>query len=139
MAPVPVGAQFDRNGYLDVQAATRAYLDEIPADKKAASDKYFEGKYWLILWDALYSIAVLLILLFSGLSAKMRDLAERVTRFRWLHAWMYFAGFSTATFVLGLPLTIFESFYREHIYQQSHQPFVGWLRDSLVALRSTWC
>lgn len=133
MAPVPAGAQFDRGGHLDVRQATRAYLDEIPADKKAASDRYFEGKYWLILWDALYSIAVLLLLLFSGISAKMRNVAERVTRFRGIHAWIYFAEFSVVTFALGLPLTIYESFYREHIYQQSHQPFVGWLRDSLVA------
>ena len=133
MPPVPAGAQFDSTGHLDVQQATRAYLDEIPADKKAASNKYFEGKYWLILWDALYSIAVFLLLLFSGVSAKMRNIAERATRLRWVHAWIYTAEFSMVTFVLGLPLTIYESFYREHIYQQSHQPFVGWLRDSLVA------
>ena len=131
--PIPSGAQFDSSGHLDVQQATRAYLDQISADKKAASDKYFEGKYWLILWDALYSIAVLLLLLFSGLSAKMRNVAERSTRFRWIHAWVYFAEFSVVTFVLSLPLTIYESFYREHIYQQSHQSFAGWLRDSLVA------
>ncbi len=133
MPPIPAGAQFDSTGHLDVQQATRAYLDEIPADKKAASNKYFEGKYWLILWDALYSIAVFLLLLFSGISAKMRNIAERATRLRWIHAWIYTAEFSMVTFVLGLPLTIYENFYREHIYQQSHQPFVGWLRDSLVA------
>ncbi len=133
MAPVPAGAQFDSGGHLDVQGATRAYLDEIAADKKAASDKYFEGKYWLTLWDALCSIAVLLLLLCTRASVKMRDVAERVTRFRSVHAWVYFAEFSVATFALGLPLTIFEDFYREHIYGQSHQPFAGWLRDALVA------
>jgi STE24 endopeptidase len=134
MAPIPAGAQFDTAGHLDVQQATRAYLKEIPADKKEASDKYFEGGYWLVLWDALYSIAVLLLLLFSGVSVKMRNLAERVTRFRWIHVWIYFAQFSVVTFVLGLPLTIYEGFYREHIYQQSHQPFAGWMRDQMVSL-----
>ena len=104
MVPVPAEAQVDSSGHLDVQAATRAYLDEIPADNKAAFDRYFEGKYWLILWDALYTIAVLLILLFSGLSAKMRDLAERVTRFYGCIHGVYFAEFSLVTFVLGLPL-----------------------------------
>ncbi len=134
MTPIPPGARFDSNGHLDVERATRAYLDEIPRDKKAASDKYFEGKYWLTLWDAVYSIAVLLLLLFTRVSVKMRDVAERVTRLRWIHAWIYFAQFSLVTFVLGLPLTIFEGFYREHIYQQSHQAFAGWMRDTLVAL-----
>ena len=134
MSPVPAGAQADANGRLDPDVATRAYLDEIPADKRAASNQYFEGKYWLTLWDAVYSIVMMLLLLYSRVSVKMRDLAERVTRFRWVHAWIYFAEFSLVTYVLGLPLAVYEGFYREHIYQQSHQAFAGWMRDQLVGL-----
>ncbi len=134
MAPIPAGARFNGSGHLDVPTAVRAYLDRIPADKKAASDRYFQGGYWLTLWDALYTIAVVLLLLSTGISVRMRNLAERVTRFRWVHAWLYFAQFSLLTFALGFPLTLYAGFYREHLYQQSHQPFAGWLRDSLVAL-----
>ena len=104
LGPIPAGAQFDATGHLDAEKATRAYLDTIPADKKAASNKYFEGKYWLLLWDALFSIVLMLILLFSGLSRRMRDLAAKCTRFKWLQTWIYFAEFSILTTVVGLPV-----------------------------------
>src|SRR5439155_17804199 len=63
---------------LDVEAATAAYLAKIPPDKKAKSDAYFEGGYWLLLWDFLYVGGVLLLLLHLGWSAAMRDRAERI-------------------------------------------------------------
>ena len=36
----------------DPATATRAWLDTVPADKRAKSDAYFEGGYWLILWNS---------------------------------------------------------------------------------------
>jgi hypothetical protein len=41
----------------NIETATRAYLDRIPPDKKARSDAYFEGGYWLQLWQFLYGSA----------------------------------------------------------------------------------
>ena len=77
-------------------------------------------------------LAVMLLLLFTGVSVKLRNWAERVTRFKWLQAWIYFAQFSLATAVAGFPWSCYEGFYREHIYNQSHQAFGGWLRDQLI-------
>jgi len=132
LGAIPAAAQFDAAGHLDAERATRAYLDTVPADKRAASDRYFEGGYWLLLWDAVYTVAVMLLLLFTGASVKMRDVAARLTRFRWLQAWIYFAEFSAATTVLSAPLSCYVGFYREHLYNQSHQAFGGWLRDQAV-------
>jgi STE24 endopeptidase len=73
------------------EAATNAYLASLPADKKAKSDAYFEGGYWLILWNFLYSAAISLLLLFSRLSARMRDMAERLTKVRPLQIYVYWA------------------------------------------------
>jgi STE24 endopeptidase len=134
LGPIPAGAQFDSAGHLDVNTATRAYLDLVPADKRAASNKYFEGGYWLILWDAVYTIAICLLLLFSGASVRMRDLAGRVTKLSWIHTWIYYIEFTLVSTVLGLPLLLYESYYREHIYNQSHQAFGGWLHDQLISL-----
>jgi hypothetical protein len=47
----------------DVKAAVDAYLASVPADARARSDAYFEGGYWLILWDFLCSAAIALFLL----------------------------------------------------------------------------
>jgi STE24 endopeptidase len=132
LGPIPAAAQFDSSGHLDVEKATRAYLDTIPKDKQEASNKYFEGKYWLMLWDALFTIALMLILLFTGLSRRMSDWAASITRFRWLQDWIYFAQFTIVTVLIGFPLNYYEAFYREHIYYQSAQPFSGWLRDEMV-------
>ena len=63
----------------DAVAATNAYLATVPADKKARSDAYFEGGYWLILWDFLYGAAIAVLLLSTRLSSRMRSLAERLT------------------------------------------------------------
>jgi len=36
----------------DVKAAVDAYLAKVPALQRARSDAYFEGGYWLLLWDS---------------------------------------------------------------------------------------
>ena len=63
----------------------------------------------------------------------MRDTAVKFTRFRWLQAWIFFAEFTVLTTVAGFPLSVYEGFYREHIYNQSNQSFAGWMRDQSVA------
>src|SRR6266853_5341496 len=69
--PVPWAAQ--SSDHFDPLAATNAYLATVPPDKKARSDAYFEGGYWLQLWDFLFGVAVAIFLLQSRLSARMRD------------------------------------------------------------------
>ena len=68
---VPAAAQATTN--FDATAATNGYLAQIPADKTARSDAYFEGGYWMILWDFLYGVVVALLLLNLRWSARMRD------------------------------------------------------------------
>jgi STE24 endopeptidase len=125
LGPIPAAAQFDSTGHLNVDAATRAYLDTIPPDKRAASNKYFEGGYWMMLWSALLTATVSLLLLFTRVSRRMRDLAAGLTHFKWLQAWIYSAEFLLTSTILTLPWNIYVSFYREHIYNQSHQAFFG--------------
>src|SRR2546425_11477382 len=84
----------------DVAAATAAWLAKVPPDKKARSDAYFEGGYWLLLWDFLWSATVLLLVLRLGWSAAMRERAERLTGgpgggLRWMGTFIYWAQFLT--------------------------------------------
>jgi len=119
---------------LDPEAATRAYLDTVPADAHARSDAYFEGGYWLMLWSFLLGSGVALLLLFTGLSARMRRLASRVTRFRPVHAAVYWAQYVLVTGVLSSPLTVYEGFFREHAYGMSNMTFGAWIGDQLKGL-----
>jgi len=73
----------------DPATATRAWLDTVPAEARARSDAYFEGGYWLLLWNFLLSAAIAIFMLVSGLSARLRDFAERATRFRVLQPAFY--------------------------------------------------
>jgi STE24 endopeptidase len=116
------------------EAATRAYLDTVPADKKARSDAYFEGGYWLILWRFLWSSAVLVLFLHSGWSARLRDWSARVTRVTWLQPALYWPGFVLFTTALGFPLAVYTGFWREHQYGLATQTFVAWAGDLLKAL-----
>jgi STE24 endopeptidase len=121
----------------DVKAAVDAYLAQIPADKRARSDAYFEGGYWLQLWDFLSVVAVMWILLHFRWSAWMRDLAERVIRFKPLQTALYWVQFALVVAVMTFPLTVYEGFFREHKYGLSSQSFGKWMRDQVVGLAVT--
>jgi STE24 endopeptidase len=117
--------------HFDAIAATNAYMAQIPADKTARSDAYFEGGYWLILWDFLYAVAVCLLLLNLRWSARMRDLSERVTRFKPVHTFVYFLQYLILTTILVFPLTAYEDYFREHQYGLATQTFGPWLLDQI--------
>ena len=102
--PVPASAQ--ASDHFDAIAATQAYLATVPTDKRARSDAYFEGGYWLILWDVLASTAVYLLVLGLGWSARFRDNAERITRVIPLQTSLYWVQFLVVTSLLLFPLSV---------------------------------
>jgi len=129
---VPPAAQASPN--FNAEAATDAYLAEIPAEKRAKSDAYFEGGYWLILWDFLYGAVVSVLLLNLRWSAAMRNLAERVTRFKPLQTWLYWLQYALLTFILIFPLTVYEGYTRERKYGLATQTFGPWFNDQFKNL-----
>ncbi len=129
---VPLAAQ--PSAHFDAKAATDAWLATVTGTARARSDAYFEGGYWLILWDFLWGVAVLLLVLETRLSSKMRSLAERLTRFRFLQSIAYWIEFSLLSSLLTLPLTVYEGFFREQKYGLMNQSFGGWFRDQLIGL-----
>lgn len=129
---VPAGAQASPN--FNADAATEAYLALIPPEAKARSDAYFEGGYWMILWDFLYLAVVMLILLNLGWSAGMRNLAERITRFKPLQTLIYWIEYIVLVSIMTFPLTVYEDYFREHKYGLATQTFGPWMVDQLKGL-----
>ena len=129
---VPLGAQASPN--FNADTATDAYLALIPAQARARSDAYFEGGYWMILWDFLYGAAVLLLLLNLRWSAGMRNLAQRLTRFKPLQTLIYWVQYLVLTTILTFPLTVYEDYLREHKYGLATQTFGPWMIDQLKGL-----
>jgi STE24 endopeptidase len=114
----------------DPEAATRAWLAQVPPQQRARSDAYFEGGYWLQLWDLLYGLGVAWLLLASGLSRGLRERARRLGRFRPLQTGLYAIGYTLLVFALTFPFAVYRDFFREHKYGLSNQTFAGWLGDA---------
>jgi STE24 endopeptidase len=130
----PVAANSSQAQSFDINAAVNAYLAKMPPAQRARSDAYFEGGYWLILWDFLSTVFVMWLLLHFQWSARMRNLAERITRLRILQTALYWIQFIIVTSVLTFPLTVYEGYFREHKYGLLNQNFNAWMRDQLVGL-----
>jgi STE24 endopeptidase len=118
----------------DPATATRAWLDTVPPDKKAKSDAYFEGGYWLILWNFLLDAAIAILLLGSGLSARIRDFAERTTRFKAMQVALYAIIYLVITTALSFPMIVYQRFFREHAYGLATQSFGPWFSELMMML-----
>jgi STE24 endopeptidase len=124
--PLP---QMQKPVAFDPEKATAAYLLRVNGKARESSDAYFEGGYILQLVDAIYAISVAVFLLWSRVSAAMRNFAQRVTRSRLLQVPVYVVPYVALTTILSLPLTIYEGFVREHFYGLSNQNFLQWSGD----------
>jgi Zn-dependent protease with chaperone function len=84
-----------------------------------------------VLWvvDTLWSLLLPLVLLFTGLSARIRTLALRVGR-RWYFGLVIYGAIVSLLFAMvSLPLAYYEGFVREHAYGLSNQTFGKWAGD----------
>lgn len=131
---IQVPPEAEASAHFDANAATNAYLAQIPADKIARSNAYFEGGYWLILWNFLYGVVVALLLLNLRWSARMRDFSQKVTRFSLVHTFVYWLQYLVLTSILVFPLTVYEEYIREHKYGLATQTFGPWMGDQLKEL-----
>jgi STE24 endopeptidase len=128
---VPAGATAVAGFRADL--ATDAWLATVPARDKARSDAYFEGGYWLLFWDFLWNAAVLLLIVLSGFSAKMRGFATRLSRFRPLQDALYWIQYCVVSAIAMFPALCYEAFFRERQYGLMNQSFSSWMRDQAVA------
>jgi STE24 endopeptidase len=135
--PAPSAGAAETAKPFDPAVATRAWLDSVPREKREKSDAYFEGGYWLILWNFLLAAAISIFLLTSRISAGLRDFAERKSRFRAIQVSVYAIPYLVLAYVLSFPLNLYEQFYREHQYGFATQSFVPWFREQLIGLGVT--
>ena len=79
--------------------------------------------------DFLYGIAMLLLVLGAGWSARMRDFAARHLRWPFVAAMFYFVLLSLVTMALTFPLDFYGGFVVPHQFDLTNQSFGGWLGD----------
>jgi|SRR5271157_3472967 len=78
----PTASQGAGAQLFNVNAAVEAYLAKMPPAQRALSNAYFEGAYWLLLWDFLSTVIVMWLLLRFRWSTRMRNLTEHISRIR---------------------------------------------------------
>jgi len=129
--------RLQKSASLDPAAATQAWLNSVPQDKREKSDAYFEGGYWLLLWNYLVAGAISILLLSSRISVRLRDFSERLTKSKTLQVCCYIIPYVLLAFVLSFPLNVYEHFFREHQYGFATQNFTTWFREQLIGLGIT--
>ena len=96
----------------------------VPEPSAEAMAYYRGGNVFWIVREVL-ALAVPALVLFSGLSIRMRDLAQRTGRWWFLVVVVYFALYWLLNGLLHLPLDYYSGFVRQHDYGLSHQSFLA--------------
>lgn len=106
---------------------------DVPAPS-ADAVAYYESGNWLWVADQIWSFGLLVVVLATGLSARLRTIAQRVSG-RWFVALLvYFLLFNLITSVIDLPRAYYEEFVRQHAYGLSTQTAAKWWTDTLTTL-----
>lgn len=121
----------------DIEQAVQSYLAQMTPEQRAMSDAYFEGGYWLILWNLLYSLFFIWLFMRSGWSARLSDWAKRRSRFGFLNGLFYFTGFFIYLLAVSFPFSVYQEYFREHQYGLSNLTFPDWLKEQGKAMAVT--
>jgi STE24 endopeptidase len=116
----------------DPELATQAWMATLKGAARARSDAYFEGGYWLLLWNALVTIAANLLVLATGLAARLSGWARRTTKRRWLQSFLFAVPYLLLVTLITLPWSIWTDFVREHQYGLSNLSFAGWAGEAAI-------
>ena len=118
----------------DPVAATNAYMSRISPAAKARSDAYFEGGYWLQLLDLAVGLAAAFILLRSKVLVRCRDAIARKLRYQWLTDTFTAMVYGLLVSLITFPATVYEGYYREHLYGLSNLSAMDWFLENMTML-----
>jgi len=119
---------------LSSTAPARDYVAEVRANFTPEARRYARTRQALAFVDPFYALLVAAIILFTGLSARMRNVATSVGTFRYVHTLLYFVLYVLVSWVLTFPLNVYTGYVMEHQYDLSNQNFGAWIGDEGKAL-----
>ncbi len=112
-------------------APPRDYLAEVRANFTPENRAYAARRTMLGFLEPLWAIAVGLVILFSGLSARMRDIAYSIGHRRYVQILVFFTLYTVVGFVLTFPIAWYAGFALEHQFGLSNQGLSTWLADEV--------
>lgn len=105
----------------------------VPEADELTMQRYYTGN---IVWAAsqILGLGLPLLFLFTGWSARIRNVAQRWGRKWFFTVAIYFVLFTLAITLLELPWAFYVEYIREHAYGLSNQTLGKWARDTAIAL-----
>jgi STE24 endopeptidase len=116
----------------DPQAATAAYIDALGADALAKAAAYTAGNHWLLLWGLAVSAVVTWLIVRGGLTDRVS--ARLAGRGPNLRAFAMGAVYFAVAWLLFMPWSLYEEWWREKGYGRTSQPLGDFLRQELVSV-----
>ncbi len=113
---------------------SQAASDEFQVDVTSEMREHSRIRNILYFAGFLYGSAVLLVILATGLSRRMRDLAVRWGKKPFASTVIFVALFSVASAILTFPLDWYSGFAVPHQFDLSNQTFGAWLWEGLKGL-----
>src|SRR5262245_69320 len=96
------------------------------------SKQYERRKYTAAVASFALDAVLLLYLLLSGLSLRLRDFAQTVSASPWISVLVYIGLVGAAFKLLELPVSFYSGYILEHQFGLSRQTLWGWLKDQLI-------
>jgi STE24 endopeptidase len=104
------------------------HVAEVRANYTPEARSYWTKRTLLGIFGIFYTILIGVLMLATRWSARIRDVAHRVSKKRYVRVLVYFAIFSLVTTLFQLPLSIY-GYVLEHQYDLSDQSFASWLGE----------
>ncbi len=117
---------------IDPAAETARWLATLSPDDLERAVAYTRGGHWLLLWGAIVSIVVAWIIIRTGVLSGIRNRLERRRKRPKLVSLLVGVTYLLMSFILTLPWSIYESWWRETQYGLTSQPLTGWLTEALI-------
>ncbi len=115
----------------DTTAAAATFVYPMPPERKELLISYSKfNNLWRFV-DFFISVAILLLVIYTGLSAKFRNWAKSITKKEYLVILLYFVFLLIFLFIFNFPFDYYRNFAVEHKYGFSNQTFGAWLGESL--------
>jgi STE24 endopeptidase len=121
----------------DPQAATAAYLAQLPPEGHIKAIHYTQGGHWLLLWGFVVTVVVSLIILKTGVLNRLTERLEKDRARPWLVAWLCSVLFLAMSWILSLPWESYASWYRPKTYGLQNQTWFAWFGEGLIGLAVT--
>ena len=115
-----------------VDVEVNRWLSTLSAEELALARDYTAGNHWLILWGLVVSALVTWLIVRSGILDRLS--AKLAHRGFVLRTFTVVATYLIVSALLGLPLSIYQNWYRERQYDLSSQPLGDFLGQAAISM-----